>query len=273
MTKLQRLSQGHLKVLSECPRKFEYIYLDSLFSPTEPDQYQNMQRGSDFHRLMHQQSLGMPIEPFLISNPELGATMAGLRKVAPHLFLAPPQTDEPPAMLPDTGVLLLGDRESEQVRTLLMEDTYLFTVIYDLVILGDKAQIIDWKTHGQPRQPERLAQDWQTRLYMYLLAETSDYKPADISFTYWFVQSQPPTSVSFPYSATLHAQTAADLAALLAKTTAWLNAYPQAFPMVETGSRLCQSCHFAARCDRLPKPSSALALEQLHIDAIAEIPL
>jgi hypothetical protein len=267
MTKLQRLSQGHLKILSECPRKFEYIYLDSLFSPTEPDQYQNMQRGSDFHRLMHQQSLDMPIEPFLISNPEQGATMAELRKVAPHLF------PDPPAMLPDTEVPILGDRESEQVRTLLMEDTYLFTVIYDLVILDDKAQIIDWKTHGQPRQPERLAQDWQTRLYMYLLAETSDYAPADISFTYWFVQSQPPTSVSFPYSATLHAQTAADLAALLAKTTAWLKAYPQAFPMVETGSRLCSSCHFAARCDRLPKPSSALALEELQIAAIAEISL
>ncbi len=263
MTKLQRLSQGHLKVLSECPRKFEYIYLDSLFSPTEPDQYQNMQRGSDFHRLMHQQSLGMPIEPFLISNPELGTTMAGLQKVAPHLFQLSP--------LPDTGVPVLGDRDSEQERTLLIGDNYLFTVIYDLVILGDTAQIIDWKTHGQPRQPERLAQDWQTRLYMYLLAETSDYAPADISFTYWFVQSQPPTSVSFPYNATLHAQTAADLEALLAKTTAWLNAYPQALPMVEPESRLCQSCHFAARCDRVPKPISELALEQLQIEAIAEI--
>lgn len=265
MTQLQRLSQGHLKVLNECPRKFEYIYLDSLFSPTEPDQFQNMQLGSDFHRLMHQQALGLPIEPFLQGNPELQKTMESLQKVAPQLFSTDPQTH--------------SLRESEQVRTLLVADTYLFTVIYDLVILGDQAQIIDWKTHGQPRQPERLAQDWQTRLYLYLLAETSDYAPADISFTYWFVQSQPPTSITFPYNASLHAQTAADLEALLAKTTAWLKAYPQAFPMVETGSRLCQNCHFAARCDshserlrqRLPRPGDELALEQLKIEAIAEV--
>jgi hypothetical protein len=270
MTKLQRLSQGHLKVLSECPRKFEYIYLDSLFSPTEPDQYQNMQWGSDFHRLMHQQSLGMPIEPFLISNPELVTTMETLQKAAPHLFQSPPQATLSNSPSPFGR---LCQRESEQVRTLLIADTYLFTAIYDLVILGDKAQIIDWKTHGQPRQPEHLAQDWQTRLYMYLLAETSDYAPADISFTYWFVQSQPPTSVSFAYSATLHAQTAADLEALLAKTTVWLNAYPQSFPMVEIGSRRCQNCHFAARCDRLSQPSSELTLEQLEIAAINEIPL
>jgi PD-(D/E)XK nuclease superfamily len=256
MNKLQRLSQGHLKVLSDCPRKFEYIYLDSLFSPTEPDQYQNMQRGSDFHRLMHQQALGMPVEPFLTANPELGATIAALQKAAPHLFQEEPGTY----------------RESEQVRTIAIGD-YLFTAIYDLVILGEKAQIIDWKTHGQPRQPERLKQDWQTRLYLYLLAETSDYKPVDISFTYWFVQSQPPQSSTFPYSPALHRQTAADLENLLTKASQWLTAYPAPFPMVGPESKLCETCHFAARCNRLPRTSAELSLEELQIAEIAEIQL
>jgi PD-(D/E)XK nuclease superfamily len=254
MTKLQRLSQGHLKVLSDCPRKFEYIYLNSLFSPTEPDRYQSMQWGSDFHRLMHQQALGMPIEPFLAANPELGATMATLQKAAPQLFQADPQIY----------------RESEQVRTLAIGD-YLFTAIYDLVILGEQAQIVDWKTYGQPRQPEQLAQDWQTRLYLYLLAETSIYAPADISFTYWFVQSQPPQCSTFSYSPALHRQTAADLENLLAKASQWLTAYPQPLPMVEPESRLCQSCHFAARCNRSSRSSAELSLEQLQIAEIAEI--
>jgi PD-(D/E)XK nuclease superfamily len=261
MTKLQRLSQGHLKALSECPRKFEYIYMASLFSPTEPEQYQNMQLGSDFHRLMHQQALGLPIEPFLAHDAGLQATLLALQQVAPQLWQTPAETL----------------RESEQVRTLLVADRYLFTVIYDLVLLGEKAQIIDWKTHGRPRQPERLAMDWQTRLYLYLLAETSDYAPADISFAYWFVRGQPPTSIVLPYSAALHAQTATDLEAILHRLTAWLAAYPQNLPKIEAESPLCQKCHFAARCDRLTQPTSSwmgeLALERLSLADIAEVPL
>ncbi len=38
---LQRLSQGHLKTLQECPRKFEYIYLSSLATLLPTDQQQN----------------------------------------------------------------------------------------------------------------------------------------------------------------------------------------------------------------------------------------
>jgi ATP-dependent exoDNAse (exonuclease V) beta subunit len=58
----------------------------------------------------------------------------------------------------------------------------LLTVIYDLLIEAeDNAQILDWKTYPQPKEQNRLAKDWQTRLYLYVLAETSDYLPEQIS--------------------------------------------------------------------------------------------
>jgi PD-(D/E)XK nuclease superfamily len=263
--KIQRLSQGHLKVLTECPRKFEHIYLDLLAAPLAPEQRQRMQWGSDFHRLMQQRELGLPIEPFLAADPQLDRTVRELMAVAPGLFAADPQVI----------------RDSEQVRTLLMGD-YLFTAIYDLVILGDTAQIIDWKTYGKPRHLDQLAQDWQTRLYLYIMAETSTYPPAAISFTYWFVLNHPPQSAVFPYSEALHQQTHQELQRLLAQLDRWLASYQhqQSFPQVPLDSPLCPDCHFASRCDRVagkPSPPSqispAIALAQLNMAEISEIAL
>jgi PD-(D/E)XK nuclease superfamily len=262
--KIQRLSQGHLKVLTECPRKFEHTYLDLLAAPVAPEQRIKMQWGSDFHRLMQQRELGLPIEPFLAAEPQLGQAVQNLLAVAPDLFTPDPQVV----------------RDSEQVRTLLIKD-YLFTAIYDLVLLGETAQIIDWKTYGTPRNLEQLAQDWQTRLYLYIMAETSDYPPAAISFTYWFVLNQPqPQSAQFPYSEALHQQTHQELQQILEQLDRALANYQhqQHFPQVSIDSQLCTNCHFASRCDRptandnpLSQPSSVLALAQLHITEIDEI--
>jgi hypothetical protein len=253
--RLQRLSQGHLKTLQECPRKFEYIYLKSLSTLPPIDQQQTMQFGSDFHRLLHQQELGMPIEPFLAENPALAEALAGLQKAAPHLWQADPQIQ----------------RRSEEVRTFQLEN-YLFTAIYDLLLLGETAQIIDWKTYGRPRKAELLDQDWQTRLYLYTLVATSDYQPTEISFSYWFVQNQPPQSVTFHYSEEQHHQTQQEISSLLDQLTSWLSS-GEAFPQVESTNPLCAKCHFAARCGRSVSKSPELTLEQLVLAHIPEVPV
>jgi PD-(D/E)XK nuclease superfamily len=259
---LQRLSQGHLKILQECPRKFEYIYLSSLATLSPTDRQQSMQFGSDFHRLLHQRELGMPIEPFLAQNPKIQTAVAGLQQAAPQLFEVNPTID----------------RVSEQVRTLMIsgsEHQYLFTAIYDLLLLGAKAQIIDWKTYGRPARAETLDRDWQTRLYLYILVATSDYAPVDVSFTYWFVQSDPPQSVTFGYSDQQHQQTQQDLTELTDRLSNWLTEYRQgkSLPQVEAKSKLCQNCQFAARCNRARSIDDAmvLALARLDIAAIPEI--
>lgn len=260
---LQRLSQGHLKTLQECPRKFEYIYLRSLATLSPTDRQQSMQFGSDFHRLLHQRELGMPIEPFLAANPKIQAAVHGLQQTASYLFAENSEIE----------------RASEQVRTLMIADAdhasqYLFTAIYDLLLLGVKAQIIDWKTYGRPARAEKLEQEWQTRLYLYMLVATSDYLPADVSFTYWFVQSDPPQSVTFSYGDRQHQETQQELQELVNQLSGWLQQYRQGkhLPKIEPEKQLCKSCQFAARCDRVEN-AKMLSLLRLNIADIDEIPV
>ncbi len=233
-----RLSQRHLKVLETCPRQFEYIYFDRLTSIVPPTQQIKTQLGSDFHLLMHQRELGLPIEPILARSPQLGRWMQAMLEVSPKLFQADPDTW----------------RESEHMRTLAIEN-YLLTAIYDLVILQpNRADIIDWKTYPLPKYKKDLDREWQTRLYLYLLAETSEYLPKQMSFTYWFIQSSPqPKSVQICYTLKQHRQTQTDLLTLLGKLTTWLDAYRDrqaSFPQVEISTGLCQKCNFVARCGR-----------------------
>jgi hypothetical protein len=246
MGKLMRISQRHLKILAACPRQFEHTYFTGfdaqnqhqLILPVSPAQQAKTQLGSDFHLLMHQRELGLPIEPILARSPQLNTWMQAMIQVAPALFETNPQTQ----------------RESEQVRTLAI-DNYLFTAIYDLVILQpERADIIDWKTYPLPKYKKDLDLEWQTRLYLYMLAETSDYVPKQIAFTYWFIQSTPqPKSVKISYTLKQHRQTQTDLLALLSKLTNWLDANGtsgEPFPQVSASTGLCERCNFAARCGR-----------------------
>jgi hypothetical protein len=233
-----RISQRHLKILENCPRQFEHIYFDRLTPFVSPVQQAKTQLGSDFHLLMHQRELGLPIEPILAHHPQLNTWMQGMLQVAPALF----ETDAQTA------------RESEHVRTLEIGN-YLFTAIYDLVILQPKrADIIDWKTYPLPQDKKDLGLEWQTRLYLYMLAETSDYVPKQLAFTYWFIQSTPqPKSVKISYTLKQHKQTKTDLLVLLAKLTDWIDAYQtnrEPFPQVGASKGMCDRCNFALRCGR-----------------------
>jgi hypothetical protein len=254
-----RLSQRHLKVLETCPRQFEYSYFDRLTLTVSPHQQVKSQLGSDFHLLMQQRELGLPIAPILERAPQQQTWMQAILTTAPELF----QSDEPETW-----------RESEHVRTLAI-DNYLFTVIYDLVILQpDRANIIDWKTYPLPKNKKELDRDWQTRLYAYVLAETSDYLPKQIAFTYWFIQSSPqPKSVRIAYTLKQHQQTKSDLHDLLSKLTTWVDAYRtdrEHFPQVALSAGMCQRCSFAARCGRDPDLVEPNTLANL---TLADIPL
>jgi PD-(D/E)XK nuclease superfamily len=224
-----------------------------------PTQQTKTQLGSDFHLLMHQRELGLPIEPILARSPQLNTWMQAMLQTAPELFQADDRTW----------------RESEHVRTLEV-DNYLFTAIYDLVILQpDRAEIIDWKTYPLPRYKKDLDLEWQTRLYLYILAETSEYLPKQIAFTYWFIQSNPqPKSVQISYTLKQHRQTKVDLLALLAKLTDWLDltlGSREPFPQVAASTGLCQSCNFAPRCGRERLDGSAP--NPLTKDDLDRIPL
>ncbi|BCL34700.1 PD-(D/E)XK nuclease family protein [Nostoc sp. MS1] len=238
-TQLLRLSQGHLNLLETCPRKFQHAYLEQLNSPANPEHEERQTLGSRFHLLMQQREMGLPINSFLQADPQLKKWMSAFADAAPEILT--PATDRPTF------------RESEHYRTLQVQD-YLLTVIYDLLIADNQqAQILDWKTYPKPPDKRKLSKNWQTRLYMYVLAETSEYLPENISMTYWFVQSQgKPQNIQFTYSDSLHKQTAKNLNQLLNQLTIWLNNYQhgELFPQIPEHSKTCEYCQFAKKCVR-----------------------
>lgn len=265
---LVQISQAHLNLLSVCPRKFQHVYLDQLGLPSTPDQEEQLALGNRFHLLMQQRELGLPIEALVQADTKLQ-----------RWFDTFSQT--PPQMLP-------GERQSEHRRTLCWQN-YLLIGVYDLLILGEQqAQILDWKTYPRPQNQQWLKQNWQTRLYPYILAETSHYLPEQIYMTYWFAESRGkenagPCSLTFPYNTALHEQTRQDLNQALRDLTGWLELFNQggSLPQVAIEAGHCyrndnaaSSCRFAIRCRR------SIGDNRLHpftvasnIDSIQERPL
>ena len=248
---LVNLSQSHLNLLSLCPPKFQQVYLDCFSSIPDPKQQQSMEWGSRFHLLMQQRELNLPIEPFLADDSELNASVKDLIDAVPELIEFNP------------GIW----REAEHYRTFGYSN-FVLTVIYDLLVARDnKATILDWKTYRQPQPRNKLASNWQTRLYMYVLAETSEYIPEQIQMTYWFVKSGKPTHVTFNYSQTLHQQTEGDLTELLTQLETWLQNYQQDRVDLPHKSD-CQNCpYYQSLC----KEDSIQIQHQESLAAIAEI--
>ena len=246
---LIRLSQSHLNLLSICPPKFQQVYLDvgSLPAPKQ----ENMQWGSRFHLLMQQRELTLPIESLLATDSELDSSLKALIQAAPEL-----------EQNPDIW------REAEHCRTLSFGN-FLFTVIYDLLIAkSQSATILDWKTYRQPPRAKNLANNWQTRLYLYVLAETSEYTAEQIQMTYWFVKSGAPRSQTFNYTQQQHQQTEQELTVLLAELETWLQNYQQSQIDFPHRSHCQQKCPYR---QFLAEENESAVRYQEWIESIDEI--
>ncbi len=206
------LSQSHLQLLSVCPPQFQRRYLEKLGGLIDPEVEQRSQWGREFHQLMQQWSLGLPVTPFKSATSNNNHRDQQLINAVNALTLIVPALQLP-----------RQHRHAEHRRS-LTHDSVLLTVVYDLLATtATTAEILDWKTYAQPPKKERLINHWQTRLYLYVLAETSDYSPENLSMTYWFVQS--PENLSYhtiAYNTTKHQQTQQALAALVTQLHRWL---------------------------------------------------
>jgi hypothetical protein len=246
-----RLSQGKLNILETCARKFKLSYLDNLSSPISPEQQERMEWGRQFHLLMQQRELGLPVDVLLAGNPEMKQCYEALMDTVPDILNS--------NNLEERSLF----REAEHSRILSLDGCEI-VVVYDLLVeQEDRAQIFDWKTYPLAKDRSHLQNNWQTRLYPFVLAETSDYQPEQISMTYWFVQSvagsnrksdrqMTPQKLFFQYDRRQHEQTRQDLDRRVAELTEWLENYSSesSFPKVAEDSKVCQFCPFARRCDR-----------------------
>jgi CRISPR/Cas system-associated exonuclease Cas4 (RecB family) len=253
---INSISQGHLNIWEICRRKYQYCFLEQLSLPeADLERQKNLLLGSNFHLLMQQKELGLDVSSIASSDPKLQSWLAAFEH-------------QPPAMIE-------GDRNCEHRRTLEMpvemslhhsqnrdrnQAYFVLTAIYDFLILGDrKAQILDWKTHQVAIAAEKLKTNWQTRLYLYLLAKTTSYKPEQLSMTYWFANTA--ESVIIPYSQAEYISTETQLKQILTEINQAIK-----YPKLPLSCPDCNYCEFRDRCDR-----GDLLTSFIHND-IADIP-
>lgn len=250
------LSQAQLNTLETCPLQFQKTYLEQLDSPLSVEIQDKLAWGNRFHLLMQQQELGLNIAALLEPEDELSKAIKALNKT-----IAQNYAKNPPIW-----------REAEHLRTLAWKN-YLLKVVYDLVIFRkNSAEIIDWKTYLKPTEPTQLAKNWQTRLYLYVLAETSNYQPQQISLTYWFVKlPQTPEKLTFTYNDSLHQKTKQDLRNLLNNLNFYWESFVKQgldFPRSPACAQVC-SAYFP--CQNSPSSQSNQWLDL--VEEIAEISL
>jgi PD-(D/E)XK nuclease superfamily len=252
-----QLSQAHLQTLSICPRKFQYSVLEQLGLPKLEIESEQQQLGIQFHQLMQQRELGLNIQVLLEDNPQLGLWFEQFQQSPPPMVSGLHQSEHQ-RILPWLGVTLIA--------------------VYDLLIQGsEEAQIIDWKTTCRPPHARLLESHWQTRLYPFILVETSGYRPEQVSMTYWFAgASETGHTIHFPYSTALHQQTRADLEGLLAPLQSWIQGAPQVqLPQVSESAGHCvsqtQRCAFVRPCGRYPDDGSAHQPALTDLGAIEEL--
>ncbi|MGK7905933.1 MAG: PD-(D/E)XK nuclease family protein [Synechococcus sp.] len=198
---LQRITQAHLRVLDLEPYRFEGLYLDGVELPTVAGNLAAIERGKQFHQLLQQQEMGLPIQALIEADPDLSRYFQAFASCPPPLIEGQRRSEYPLAM-PFQGVQLYG------IPDLLVE-------------ASDRAQIVDWKTYRRSLDLAVLQSDWQTRLYLFLLAETRNYAPEQLSMLYWFSE-QPSQWVEVSYDADTHAQNGATIRGLLHSLRGWI---------------------------------------------------
>ncbi|WP_030007456.1 PD-(D/E)XK nuclease family protein [Picosynechococcus sp. NKBG042902] len=219
------LSQAHLERFQRCPPAFQALYLEQLTAPNNPNYLENQQWGIRFHQAMQQLQLGLPPAQ-ITTDPNLHQSLQALLTAQPQLLDQQQQT------------------AAEYRRTLMMGN-FLLTIICDWINFGaDTLQIYDWKTYRQPRQSDDLKDHWQTKLYLYVMAETTGYQPEQLAMTYWFIApGQPPQSLTFQYDQTWHQHIHTELVALLTQLQRDLEQYFQDGTPLHHGDRqICPHC-------------------------------
>lgn len=252
---LTNLSQSSLQDYSDCPRRFELRYIQSLSYPdveTEPalENEKHLQEGEYFHRLAQQYLVGIPSEQVgrLANTPNLKRWWANFLDLR-----------ELPS--PSKGKNL----KSLHPEITLSAPLGKFRLLakYDLISLADdgRVHIYDWKTYRKRPRDEWLYARWQTRVYRALLVETGanlnrgkPFEPEQVEMTYWFADF-PSEPARFDYKAD---QFKRDWEALtrLAEEISTASGFPL------TDDRLkCSYCPYRSYCNRGTRAGEAADAE------------
>lgn len=250
-------SQGKLQDYVDCPRRFQLRYLAQQPSPAlivdSPLELERLvQRGADFHRLVHQHLLGLDVARLeaSIQDPQLAGWW--------RTYL-----EHPPAGLPQEvvrpEVVLAAPLPGEAGARLVAR--------FDLLAAepGRRLVIVDWKTAGRLPDRSRLEERLQTRVYRYLAVEAGAAfnggrrpEPEQVEMVYWFAAHGGHTE-RFAYDSAQHTAGGEYLAGVAAEIAA---RQEPIWPLTPD-RRQCRFCNYRSLCERGVK---AGVLENLEDD-------
>jgi len=250
-------SQTSLRDFCDCQRRFYLRHVLHLPWPaivTEPQvEYErHMQRGTLFHRLVHQNIAGLPADKLaqFITDPELDRWWRSFqifRTQIPEGILLPEYTLQ----------IWLGDHP--------------IIAKYDLIVYTPVGccLIYDWKTSRNRPASHRLITDLQSRVYNLALSlsglpqtQGKRIEPNNITFTYWFTEFpfQPEVIKYNPIKAK------ADLNFILQLVSQIASTKEDQFIMTAEIKR-CLFCQYRSMCDRGLKAGNIDSLEDSPEDA------
>lgn len=255
------LSRYKLSTFLVCQRRFQLRYLQRLPWPDAPLDARTetaVSRGQQFHQLLERHFLRLPIQAEAIEDDELRGWWEAFQRHMP---------------------VLPNGRFLPEMTLTIPIGQHLLTGRFDLLIAGEQAgqpfaHVFDWKT-GKARKTADLQQDWQTRLYLAMLAEGGGAlmengrspAPEQISLTYWYVQ-QPDQPRTIRYNQAQHQQNWAELQTLVSNIEAHLAS--QEWPLTPTLSH-CQDCAYQLLCDRQQPGTAETAIEEVEDVALEQL--
>lgn len=248
-------SQSNLTIYEKCPRKFYLRDVQKLEWPApltdKLDQWQQaIKNGQQFHHLMYQDDLGVDVSELVEHDEQL-------REWWRNFCLHPPK-------LPN------GQTFSEMELSIPFAN-YRLIAKYDRLIFTKEKQvvIVDWKTGTKPKSIVNVANNWQTKIYCYVLVEgghrlfpIEKIKPEHISFLYWYV-NYPEETIQIEYNSDHHQHIKQELAVIIQKITS----HTQSEEFVKTGNfDLCAECQYRSYCERGRTPSEIFEVDEDMID-------
>lgn len=233
-------SQASLLAFVACRRRFQLRYLDKVpwpDHPFSPSQRTAIETGQAFHQLLERFFLGLPINESTLADGQL---QTWWRRFKENVLPLPPGKAIPELRLsvPVGAHFLIGR--------------------FDLVnIEGEAARpcihIYDWKS-SQPKTAAELEDEWQTKLYLAIAAESgrslvqegAEIHPERIRLTYWYA-TDPAAPRTIVYSADRHRQNWAELEGLIAAIETCFAA--NEWPLTDHWGH-CRACTYATYCGR-----------------------
>lgn len=239
-------SQGSLQDYVDCPRRFELRYVRRVAWPairSEPvlEHERYLQQGAAFHRLVHQHTLGIPVDILTETTQD-----REVRRWWRHYLESGP-TDLPAARYPE--VTLVAPLASHRLLAK-----------YDLVALApaERAVILDWKTSRRRLSRQWLAARLQSQVYPYLLVQAGHHlyggrsiQPSQVTMIYWFADF-PGDPERFAYDVPQHEQVERYLCSLIDEICTLAEAVDEQeahFPLT-SDERRCRYCPYRSLCVR-----------------------